>query len=274
MKQKAKIKIGVLGCGTIGSYLISKISQNYSAFARVEYICDHHEALVKNLKKEYKNTFASVTFLELLKKSDLIIEAASPITVMDLMNQPEALNKDFLLMSVGGLILKPQLTMKFLKKFKGRLYLPSGAIAGIDGLLAATEAGLKSVTLKTSKPPAGLREADYFKTNHFPRLTKTNEVCVFKGTAAQAIKHFPQNVNVAALLSVAGKGSQQTQVEIWTSNKYKLNTHEVLIEAKSGKMSFKIENTPSQHNPKTSALAFYSADAALRRIFSNLHIGT
>lgn len=274
MTRKNKLKIGVLGCGTIGSYLIDKIYQDYCDYAQVRYVCDHHENLVKQLNKKYKKKFASVTFSELLRKSDLILEAASPATVIDLMNEPAVLDKDCLLMSVGGLILKPDLTTKFFKKFQGQLYLPSGAIAGIDGVLAAAQAGLRKVTLKTSKPPAGLRSADYFKKVKFPRLTKTNQVCVFAGTAAQAIRYFPQNINVAALLSIAGRGSQQTRVEIWTSNTYKVNTHEILIEAKSGKMTFKIENRPSQLNPKTSALAFYSADAALKRIFSNLHIGT
>jgi aspartate dehydrogenase len=274
MKRKPKLKIGVLGCGTIGTYLIKKITTDYSACAQVSFVCDHHETLVKKIKKSQNGKYRIVTLEKLLEKSDLIIEAASPKTVVEIMKMRDAYKKDFLFMSVGGLILNSKLTSTFLEKSEGKIYLPSGAVAGIDGLLAASQAGLKSVLLKTSKPPAGLKNADFFKRRKFPKLSIKNEVCVFQGTAKEAICNFPQNINVAAVLSLAGLGASKTQVQIWTSNQYKVNTHEVSIDSKSGKMSFKIENKPSKNNPKTSALAFYSADAALKRIFSNLHIGT
>jgi hypothetical protein len=91
---------------------------------------------------------------------------------------------------------------------------------------------------------------------------------------AEAVKAFPQNINVAAVLSLAGIGPEKTVVEIWTSNAYLFNQHEVMIEGKSGTIQTITRNVPSPDNPKTSALAVYSAIATLGRIFSSVRIGT
>jgi aspartate dehydrogenase len=69
-------------------------------------------------------------------------------------------------------------------------------------------------------------------------------------------------------------GASKTRVEIWTSRGYRGNRHEIQIESASGDIRIQLKNVPSASNPKTSALAFYSAMALLRRIFSSVRIGT
>ena len=102
----------------------------------------------------------------------------------------------------------------------------------------------------------------------------SEEIRVFRGRARQAILAFPQNINVAALLSLAGLGQDKTTVEIWTSKAYRYNRHEIEIEYKGGALRIQAENKPSAENPKTSALAMYSAVAALRKFFSSVKTGT
>ncbi len=295
----AKVKVGIIGCGAIGASLAKIIEKRFKNEAQLSWLCDHHLPKAAVLQKKLKSKPAIADSPELIRKSDLIIEAASSHISGQIAREALKAGKDVLILSVGGLLgfnrgqaenhcLSPVDQDIFQSSFSpkgekvrmrgrgenGRLWLPSGAIAGVDALLAAKEAGLKSVKLVTRKPPAGLSEAPYFKKKKFPMLQGAKEYCVFKGNAAEAVKNFPQNINVAALLSLAGLGPKKTQVEIWTSRKYRANQHEVTIISNAGEIRTVSKNVPFPENPKTSALAAYSAAALLRKIFSSMRIGT
>ena len=264
----AKVKVGIIGCGAIGSALAKMIEHRFNREAELSYLCDHHPPKAASLQKKLKVKTRVLGSFKLIQKSDLIIEAASAYVSGAIAYEALAQGKDILVLSVGGLLGGK------LRSKKGRLWIPSGAIAGVDALLAAKEAGLQSVRLVTRKPPAGLSEAPYFKKKKFPILKGAKEYCVFKGNALQAVRNFPQNINVAALLSMAGLGPKKTQVEIWTSKAYRLNQHEVTIVSAAGEVRTVSRNVPFPENPKTSALAAYSAAALLRKIFSSIRAGT
>ena len=100
------------------------------------------------------------------------------------------------------------------------------------------------------------------------------ETVIFEGTASEAIKGFPKNVNVCATLSLAGIGSQKTKVKIITSPDYKANIHEIELEGDFGKLVARTENVPTPENPKTSFLASLSAIATLKNILNVAKIGT
>lgn len=263
----------MIGCGAIGSSLARMIHRDFSKAATIAYLADHHCERAHSLIKTLKLKASHTGIPELIEKSDLIIEAASGEVAAKVTPAVLQTAKQILVLSVGGLI-QPGVWQKINRIKTGRLWVPSGAIAGIDGLCAAKEAGIQSVKLITRKPVAGLLGAPFFEKKKFPKLTGKKAVCVFKGTALSAIRAFPQNVNVAAVLSLASMGPKSTYVEVWTSKAYRKNTHEIEIEARSGTIRIEVQNIPSHLNPKTSALAVYAAAATLRNIFSNLKIGT
>lgn len=274
-RSRGKLKAGILGCGTIGSYLAGVVKKEFPGQAVISGLCDHRGDHVRKLARKLGIRAPLVPLEELLQTSEIIIEAASPAAVEGLLRQAVRLKRFpvLIIMSTGGLLQVPDLLASYLGA-GGAVYVPSGAVAGVDGLLAARESGIKSVLLKTSKPPAGLKEAPYFTKHPFPSFGKGEEKCVFRGTAAEAVRGFPQNINVSAVLSLAGIGPRRTRVEIWCSDLYRFNTHEVLIEYKGGKIRIQAENQPSKENPKTSALAMYSAVALLRKILAPLRVGS
>jgi len=166
-------------------------------------------------------------------------------------------------MSVGALIADPELPERF-RKLGRRLHTPSGAVAGLDGLRAAAVlGGLKRVTLTTRKPPRGLAGAPYFKQRKLDPFTLTEAVTVFSGTARRAIQLFPQNVNIAAAVSLAGLGPDRTRVQVVADPQAKRNTHTLTAEGDFGRLTVVIENRPSPENPKTSLLAGLSALALI-----------
>lgn len=270
-----KIKVGIIGCGTIGAALAKALVKKFSKEAELSFLCDTHPEKARSLvaKGTPRDDVKIVSLSELIQKSDLIIEAASAAISGKVARLALQKKKQVLIMSVGGLLKAPE-AFKLAARHQGRLWIPSGAIVGIDGIAAGKEAELRSAKIVTRKPPVGIREAAYFKKHPFPELRGNEEVRVFKGNALAAVQEFPQNINVAAVLSLAGLGPKKTEVEIWTSNAYRFNRHEIVAEGSFGKIHTISENVPSPDNPKTSALAVYSAIAVLRMIFSSVRIGT
>lgn len=268
-----KIKVGIIGCGAIGSTLAKTVVHDFKEKAKLCFICEKHKEKVKALEKKTGISVPIVSLEKLISGSDFILEAASTVVAAKAAKLALKQNKRILIMSVGG-ILGLNLT-KELKKTKGKIWCPSGALAGVDGLLAAKIGKLKYVRLVTKKPPKALMGAEYFKKNKFPTLKDPKKpYLVFRGTAIKAVRAFPKNINVAAILSLAGIGADKTQVEIWTSKAFRSNQHEILIEGDFGKIHSVTENNPSSENPKTSYLAILSAVATLKEIFSPLRIGT
>ena len=268
------IKIGLIGCGAIGSVLAQTIERRFHRFAYLAYVSDCNPEQIHKLRRKVKSrTFRSVSANELIRNSNLIIEAASQEAARLFI--PEALHyhKDILVLSVGGVFRIPNI-QKLVARSRGHVYIPSGAIAGIDSVLAAKVLGLRRVRITTRKPLKSLLDSPYLSQKKF----KVRKICkptlIFEGDASQAIRYFPQNINVAATLSLAGLGSKKTRVRIFASPTYRHNIHEIELIGRFGRMVSTVTNIPSKENPKTSVLAIGSAIAALEKIFQQIKVGT
>ena len=134
--------------------------------------------------------------------------------------------------------------------------------------------GIASVQMITRKPPNGLEGAPYL-VEHQIRVTGLTEAkLVFTGSAREAARGFPANVNVAAALALAGIGPDRTTIEIWADPEVTRNTHRIVVEAESARFSMQIENVPSLENPKTGRLTPLSVIALLQKLSAPLAIGT
>jgi len=246
------MKIGIIGCGVIGQELIKTVD-NLDGMDLVG---------IFDLDKER----AGERFLELdelVDSSDLVIEAASPDAVPEVLGKAIDKGKDVMIMSVGGLLKDPA---------DINVYLPSGAICGLDGVKSASVGKIESVTLTTTKPPKGLEGAPYIVENNVD-LNVSEKTVIFEGSAADAVKGFPKNINVSAVLSTAGIGPERTKVKIVVDPAADKNMHEIEVIGEFGRLTTKTENVPSPQNPKTSYLAVLSAVATLKQISSNIRIG-
>lgn len=263
------MKVGVIGCGTIGS----EIAKAISGIPGLELIslCDIEPNKAERLSLLLPEKPSLDSLSDLISKVDLVIESSSQEVVKIALPLSIEKRKDMMIMSVGGLIGREDLLAEAEKKGI-KVYLPSGAIAGIDGLKAASCAKVESVTLTTRKPPLALKGAPYLKDIDLSEIKE--EKTVFSATAEEAIKGFPANINVAAILSIAGIGVQKTKVKIVADPKITRNIHEIEIIGDTGRIFIRCENLPSPTNPKTSYLASLSAIALLKQIASVVKIGT
>lgn len=264
VKGKRKLKIGIVGCGVIGSAIARAIVKDFTKDASLVAICDIDKDKAENLKKELGRKIEVYPLDKLIGLSDFVIEAASAEVSADITEKAIAKKRAVLVMSVGGLLGREDIFQKAQNRGVC-LHFPSGAICGLDGLKAAAISKIKKISLTTRKPVKSLPE-------RFGNIKE--ETVIFEGNARQAMKEFPQNINVAATLSLAGLGPDKTFVRIIASPEYTKNIHEVEIESEAGRILTRTENVPSADNPKTSYLAVLSAIATLRQVFDTVRIGT
>lgn len=267
------LRVGIIGLGAIGSRLVAILSRQFQNEARIDFLCDRKSDLIREMQRKWAPKARALSWSELVERSDLIIETASQEIAQPVTKKALDLNKQVLILSVGGLLVWNGLS-RLLKKTKGRLWIPSGALAGVDGLLAARQGRIKQVTLTTRKPLTGLEGAPYLKQKRIHLSEIKKPTLIFEGNASQANRAFPRNVNVAATLALAGIGPQRTKVRIFASPTYRRNLHEVEIEGNFGRIRAEVENFPSPSNPRTSELAVLSAVATLKKIFARVRIGT
>lgn len=268
-----KINIGLVGVGAIGTGLALNIQKHLSTRAVIKCVCDTNEVHVASFKQKLKIRPRLLSLKDLVAKSDIIIEAASSSISGVVVEMGLRAHKKVFVMSIGGL-LRVKGLKKLLAATKGELLLPSGAIAGLDAIASARVAKITHATLTTSKPIKGLVGAPYFDQHDIDIEKIKKPTIVFEGTARQAIKYFPKNINVAVLLSFATLGPDKVRVKIVTSPTFTRNTHHLEVEGSFGKITTITENVPSPDNPKTSYLAVLSAFATLQKHIDPFKIGT
>ena len=125
----------------------------------------------------------------------------------------------------------------------------------------------------TRKPPDGLKGAPYLVKNGIDVSGLAAPLKVFEGSARDAVRGFPANVNVAAALGLAGIGLDRTTIEIWADPSITRNMHTIRVDADSASFTLSIENIPSE-NPKTGKITALSIIAALRKLGSPVSVGT
>ena len=272
MSKNKRVKIGIVGCGAIGSGTASYIDKKLTSVAFVSCLADKDIKAARGLQKKLRSAPKIYDTVALVKKVDLVIETASGAAASFLLKKVITYRKDLIILSVGALIDKASL-LKEAAKRKINIYVSSGAVSGLDGLGALSMGNIKKVSLTTSKPSRGLIGAEYLKKKGIDLTNLKKERTVFKGGVKEAIKHFPKNINVAVAISLAS-AFKKVEVCIKADPKLKRNVHHVVVDSQEAKLSIRVENIPSKTNPKTSALAILSTQQLLKKIFSPLKIGS
>ncbi len=255
-------KVGIAGTGAIGSAVARSLIKNIDGF-----VLDCISDPITTAKFGVDN----VNFNTLINRCDLVVECLPAHIVPELAKLSFASNTDIIFISSAALLIYPEI-LEELKPSKAKAYLPSGALCGLDGVIAMKEMGIKHAKISSIKPPMGFNGAPYVVENNIDLAKIDKKTMIFKGNALDAAKGFPANVNVAATLSLAGIGAQKTQVEVWADPDVIGNTHEVTVKSEYSTLISKIENMPDPANPKSSVLAAQSIVATIRNMSNALVI--
>jgi aspartate dehydrogenase len=262
--------VGIVGCGAICRALLRAVESGKLP-VRLVGVTSRTEKKAREFLAAFRSPPAYLSLAELISGADVIVEAAGGNVVPELAKKAFAAGKDLMVISVGALLDHPEVIEKS-RQTGCRLYLPSGAIAGLDGIKSAAVGEIAHVTHTTRKPPEGLEGAPYLVERGISLAGLQEEKEVFAGSAREACRGFPANVNVMAAVSLAGIGPDRTQARIVAVPGLKRNCHDIDVEGEFGRLLVHIENVPSE-NPKTGKLTALSIVRAVQDVVDPVRIG-
>lgn len=260
-----KKRIAFVGCGNLASIICQQIGlalpDDYEVCAVYGPHFDFTEQFAQRFHIAHVPSVAALLDL----KPDYIVEADSPATCAAVMPEIVKTGIPMIVLSTGAFA-QPDLLdqVQHLSRQSGsRVYLASGAIGALDLMQATSLMGPVEATVINRKHPRSLEGAPALGGR---TLSQTEVEQVFSGSAREAIRVFPQNVNVAVTAALMTAGLDDTKVEIISDPAMTLNSHQVILKGRFGRAVVTIDSAPSPQNPKSSELAAWSVLALLKRL--------
>jgi aspartate dehydrogenase len=270
-RSPTDLRVAVVGLGPIGIRVVEALDRGIGGLVLAA-------VSVQNPQK-HRSRLASLTkppailpIEALCDVADMVIECAPAKLLRSIVAPFVKSGKTAVVLSAGALLENEDL-IELAKQNGGQIVVPTGALIGLDAVTAAAVGKITSIRMVTRKPVQGLAGAPYIIENNIDIEQITEPLRIFEGTARDAAKGFPANLNVAVALSLAGIGPDRTRLEIWADPSLTRNVHRVEVESDSARFSMSIENIPSE-NPKTGLITALSVIAYLRKMHAPLRVGT
>jgi len=266
------LRVAVAGLGAIGWPVVRRLDRGMGGL-RLVAVSARDRARAEDRVATLAAPVPVLAPGELAEVADVVVEALPAAVFRDIAVSTLEAGRTLMTLSVGALLEHEDL-IELARRNDARIHVPTGALLGLDAVRAAAYGKIHSVRMRTRKPPPGLAGAPYLEQHGFDMAAVTEPTRVFEGTAREAAKGFPANVNVAAALALAGIGPERTTIEIWADPTVTRNTHTIEVDADSTRFSMTIEGVPSEENPRTGKLTPLSVLAALQGMVAPLHVGT
>jgi len=264
-------RVAIAGLGAIGKAVARKLDEGFAGLS-LSAVAVRDPAGAGAFLETLSRRPAVVALGALAGHADIVVECAPARLLVAIAEPVLRKGKKLVVLSVGALLSNPQLG-QIAERYDAQILVPTGALIGLDAVLAAAEGRIESVRMITRKPVKGLAGAP-FLVEHGISLDDLREpLKIFSGTAREAASGFPANLNVDAALSLAGIGPDRTMVEVWADPSVTRNTHRIEVESDSASFSMTIENIPSE-NPRTGRITAHSVIALLRKLTSPVRVGT
>lgn len=245
---RLNVRLGMIGFGAIGREVVS-------ALAKLDESSSLSAVLVRT-GRAAPNAVHDVRAL-IDARPQVVLECAGHSAVKEFAPVLLRAGIDVIVTSIGALA-DDELRAELLdaEQGSGRALLPAGAIAGLDGLLAARLAGLDAVTYTSFKPPHAWRgtAAEQVLDLDHPELERE----FFAGTAREAALAYPKNVNVGVAIALVGLGMDATRVHLVSSRNVADPLGRIEARGAFGYFRFDIFARAAADNPKTSVLTAYS----------------
>jgi aspartate dehydrogenase len=265
------IRVAIGGLGTIGYPVAQRLDQGIDGLELTAVSAGNLERAAQKVA-DFKRPPHVTSLDALADTADIVVECA-PAAVFRKVAEPVIESgKRFMPLSVGALLSHWDLVDRAADT-GARILVPSGALLGLDAVRAAREGEFNSVTMVTRKPPAGLAGAPHLVDNNISIDNLTEPKLVFEGTAREGAKGFPANVNVAAALSLAGPGPDNTRLQIWADPTVERNTHKIKVDANSASFEMQMYSIPTSDKPATGRIVALSVIASLRAQTATLVVG-
>jgi aspartate dehydrogenase len=267
------IRLAIAGLGAIGLQVARRVDAGEIEGIVLTAVAARDRAKALQKVAGFRSRPKVLPIGALAEEADAVVECVPAAHFLEAAEPPVRQGRIFMPLSVGALLGNMHL-VDLARQTGARIIVPSGAILGLDAVRAVAEGNVQSVRLVTRKPPAGLAGAPLLVEKGISLEGLAEPLLVFTGSAREAAKGFPANLNVSVALSLAGIGPDRTVVEVWADPTVTHNTHTIIVQSDSSNLTMTIENIPSAENPRTGIITGLSVVAALRRLTAPLVIGT
>jgi aspartate dehydrogenase len=268
------MNICIIGGGFIGS-TIAKELEKMEDIGTV-HIVDRYKERVEELARKCSKVKYAADMEAVLPEVGLVVESASQEAVKEYAPTVLKNGKDLVVLSVGAFV-----DHNFWMQCKSlatendcKLYIPSGAVSGTDGLNSASVGRIDEVILISYKPPSAFKGVEYLEKKGIDLDAIDRATVIFNGHAEDAVRHFPKNINVAATISLTGEGFEKTKIRIVADPNIRRNIHRLIVKGEFGELECNARNLPSKQNPKTSILAALSAVSMVKKIVGHVWVGS
>ena len=268
----AELTVAIGGFGAIGAKVARALDDGISDLRLVAISARDH-AGARSRMDGMRSPPPVVELQKLAALADVVVECAPAGVFREIALAAIEAGRIFIPLSCGALLRQPDL-VPLAAQTGARIIVPTGALLGLDAVRAAAEGTIHSVHMITRKPPKGLSGAPHLLENDININNLSSAKLVFEGTARDAAEAFPANVNVAAALSLAGNGTENTTIEIWADPHVTRNTHTIKVDSDATRFEMFIEGIPSPENPATGLLTPLSVLATLRGLVATMKVGT
>lgn len=272
MPTPVPTRVAIAGLGAIGRALARELDRGGLPGLQLGAVAARDPDKARAFVRELQHEVPLVPIEELGEHGEIVVECAPSALLARIAEPALARGRQVVVLSVGALLDHPHLRQAALDG-GGAILVPTGALLGLDAMLAMAEGTIHSVRMITRKPPKGLAGAPLLVARGIDVSDLKEPLLLFSGTAREAIVGFPANVNVAVALSLAGIGPDRTLIDIWADPGVSRNTHRIEVDSDSARIGMTIENIPSE-NPKTGVITARSVIALLRKLSAPLRIGT
>ncbi len=270
--NKKPLRIAIAGLGAIGKAIAVTLAKGSVPGVVLTAVSAKNHEKAQQFVSTLGVPVKVLNLSQLEPEADLVIECAPAALLPDIATPFLKAQKQVIVLSVGALLFNQGL-IDLAKQEGGIIHVPTGALIGLDAVIAAAEGKIHSVRMVTRKPPNGLAGAPHLLENNISVEGLTEPKKVFEGNARAAAKGFPANLNVVVALALAGVGPENTLLEIWADPTVVRNTHSIVVDSDSAKFTMTMENIPSE-NPKTGRIVAPSVIALLRKMQSSFKVGT
>jgi len=266
------IRIAIGGLGAIGKALARRLADGSVPGVVLAAVSARNQDKAREFINTLPHPVPVLELSQLEPVADIVVECAPAAILGDVIGPFLRAKKKAIVLSVGAILFRPDL-IELARLSGGTILVPTGALIGLDAVVAAAEGEIHSVRMVTRKPPNGLAGAPFLIEHGISMEGLTEPLKVFTGNAKEAAKGFPANLNVVVALALAGIGPDRTMLEIWADPTVVRNTHTITVDSDSAKFTMTMENIPSE-NPKTGRIVAQSVTALLRKMTSNFVVGT
>ena len=270
--NKKPLRIAIAGLGAIGKAIAVTLAKGSVPGVVLTAVSAKNHEKAQQFVSTLGVPVKVLNLSQLEPEADLVIECAPAALLPDIATPFLKAQKQVIVLSVGALLFNQGL-IDWARQEGGIIHVPTGALIGLDAVIAAAEGKIHSVRMVTRKPPNGLAGAPHLLENKISVEGLTEPKKVFEGNARAAAKGFPANLNVVVALALAGVGPENTLLEIWADPTVVRNTHSIVVDSDSAKFTMTMENIPSE-NPKTGRIVAPSVIALLRKMQSSFKVGT